>query len=153
MALGHQIKKYRTFHQWTLEDLSERSGVEVGTIGALEVRDSQRSAKAPQLAKALGLSVEQLLDEEKDWSTVAAVHVITAEVEARERALSNPVEVREVHEIRPPDYPPRQYWPFTVTIEECQRLLNADDHQNISYFLRGILVTRETEVRKSSRAK
>ncbi len=153
MALGSQIKKYRTFHRWTLEDLSERSGVEVGTIGALEVRDSQRSAKAPQIAKALGLSVEQLLDESKDWSSVAAVHVITAEVEARERALSGSAEVSEVREMHPPEYMPRQYWPFTVTIEECQRLLNADDHQNISFFLRGILVTRETEIRKSNRAK
>ena len=47
---------------WTLEQLSERSGVDVGTISALEVRDSKRSIKAPALAKALGISLEDLLD-------------------------------------------------------------------------------------------
>ncbi len=48
---------------WTLEELSDASGVDVGTIGALEVRDSKRSEKFPAIAKALGLTLEQLADE------------------------------------------------------------------------------------------
>ncbi|MCW5319657.1 XRE family transcriptional regulator [Verminephrobacter aporrectodeae subsp. tuberculatae] len=63
MALGKQIKHHRTLHGWTLEDLSMRSGVDVGTISALEVRDSKRSEKAQALAKALGLTLDQLLDD------------------------------------------------------------------------------------------
>lgn len=84
MSLGSQIKKYRLAHKWTLEDLSERSGVDLGTISALEVRGSRRSEKGPAIAKALGLSLEQLLDEEKDWFSVAAVFVISEEVKKRE---------------------------------------------------------------------
>jgi hypothetical protein len=37
---------------WTLEKLEEESGVAVGTISALENRDSSRSQYFPQLAKA-----------------------------------------------------------------------------------------------------
>lgn len=63
MALGKQIKKYREQADWTLADLSLRSGVDIGTINALEVRGSERSKYAPLIAKAFGLSLEQLLDE------------------------------------------------------------------------------------------
>ena len=63
MALGKQIKKYREQLGWTLEVLSEKSGVEVGTISAMENRDSQRSKYAQALAKALGLTLDELLDE------------------------------------------------------------------------------------------
>ena len=67
MALGARIKHYRLRLGWTLETLSDRSNVDLGTIGALEVRDSKRSIYTPQLAKAFGLSVEQLLDSTRDW--------------------------------------------------------------------------------------
>lgn len=63
MALGKQIKRYRELLGWTLESLSEKSCVDVGTISAMENRDSQRSKYAAPLAKALGLTLEQLLDE------------------------------------------------------------------------------------------
>jgi transcriptional regulator with XRE-family HTH domain len=43
MALGKNIRALRGRLDWTLEKLSERSGVEVGTISALENRDSKRS--------------------------------------------------------------------------------------------------------------
>ena len=67
MALGKQIRKYRTQLDWTLEQLEEKSGVPTGTISALEVRDSSRSKFAPALASAFGLTVEQLLDESVNW--------------------------------------------------------------------------------------
>lgn len=63
MALGKQIKRYRERAGWTLQYLSELSGVDVGTIGALEVRDSSMSKYSAPLAKSFGLTVEQLLDE------------------------------------------------------------------------------------------
>jgi len=67
MALGKQVKFYREKLDLTLEQLEEMSGVGTGTISALEVRDSVRSKFAPALAAAFGLSVEQLLDESRDW--------------------------------------------------------------------------------------
>jgi hypothetical protein len=51
----------------TLEQLSEASSVDVGTISALELRDSARSKYATNIAKAFGLTVEQLGDETTDW--------------------------------------------------------------------------------------
>lgn len=63
MALGKNIKRERELKGWTLEELSDRSGVAVGTIGALEVRDSKRSQYAAQICKALGFTVEQLSQE------------------------------------------------------------------------------------------
>ena len=62
MSLGSEIRKQRASRQWTLEDLSERSGVDVGTISALEVRDSTRSKFAVAIARAFGISLEQLLN-------------------------------------------------------------------------------------------
>ncbi len=45
---------------WTLEQLSERSGVDVGTISALENRDSKRTQYASTIARAFGLTAEAL---------------------------------------------------------------------------------------------
>lgn len=70
MSLGSEIRKQRTLRQWTLEDLSERSGVEVGTISALEIRDSTRSKFAVAIARAFGISLDQLLNPSPDTGTV-----------------------------------------------------------------------------------
>lgn len=70
MALGNQIRHYREKLGLTLEQLSELSGVEVGTISALEVRNSSRSKFASPIAKSLGLTVEQLEDESADLPAV-----------------------------------------------------------------------------------
>ena len=45
MSTGSQIRKYRQKLKWTLDRLSEASGVETGTISALENRNSSRSEK------------------------------------------------------------------------------------------------------------
>ena len=66
MALGRQIKIHRERQNLTLEQLSEKSQVDVGTISALENRDSSRSKFARSIAKGLGLTVEQLEDEGLD---------------------------------------------------------------------------------------
>lgn len=66
MALGTRIRYYREKAGLTLEQLSERSGVEIGTISALENRDSSRSKFATPIARGLGMSVEMLEDESRD---------------------------------------------------------------------------------------
>mgnify|MGYP000855330885 FL=1 len=60
MTLGSNIKHHRTHLGLTLAQLSELSGVEVGTISALENRNSKRSEHASAIARALGLTVEEL---------------------------------------------------------------------------------------------
>lgn len=61
MALGKNIRTWRERRALTLDRLSELSGVDVGTISALEVRDSSRSKYAQAIAKGLGVSLETLL--------------------------------------------------------------------------------------------
>lgn len=60
MGIGSQIRLLRLEQGLTLGDLSERSGVDPGTISALENRDSNRSEYFSDLAQALGTTVEQL---------------------------------------------------------------------------------------------
>lgn len=67
MSLGSQVRKYRLQLGWTLEDLESRSGVGRGTINALENRGSKKSTYASDLASAFGLTLEQLLDESRNW--------------------------------------------------------------------------------------
>lgn len=74
MSLGKQIKKYRQHLDWTLEKLEEESGVPKGTISALEVRDSDRSKYAPEIARAFGVSVDQLMNENIDASETVNFH-------------------------------------------------------------------------------
>lgn len=71
MALGARIRYYREKAKLTLEQLSERSGVDVGTISALENRDSSRSKFATAVAQGLGMSLEMLEDENQDLDVVA----------------------------------------------------------------------------------
>lgn len=61
MTMGTKIRRLRLERKWTLEQLADRSGVDVGTISALELRASRRSQFASSLAAALGVSVEALL--------------------------------------------------------------------------------------------
>lgn len=73
MALGARIRYYREKAGFTLEQLSERSGVEVGTISALENRDSSRSKYATALAQGLGMSLEMLEMESADHDVAALI--------------------------------------------------------------------------------
>lgn len=67
MAVGKQIKHYREKAGWKLKELSARCDVDVGTISALEIRDSARSEFFQGIAKAFGLTLEQLADETADY--------------------------------------------------------------------------------------
>ena len=71
MALGNRIRHYREKAGLTLEQLSERSGVEVGTISALENRDSSRSKFGTLIARGLGMSIEMLEDESRDFDVAS----------------------------------------------------------------------------------
>lgn len=72
MAIGSQIRHYRNKLTWTLDYLSEKSGVDTGTISALEVRDSDRSKFFAAIAKAFGLTLEQLADASIDYDVFPA---------------------------------------------------------------------------------
>lgn len=73
MALGARIRYYREKAGLTLDQLSERSGVDVGTISALENRDSSRSKYATALAQGLGMSLEMLEMESADHDVAALI--------------------------------------------------------------------------------
>lgn len=70
MAIGKNIRDHREKRlQITLEELSNMSGVDVGTISALEIRDSSRSKFFGTIAKALNISVEELEMPYEKWES------------------------------------------------------------------------------------
>ena len=58
--IGKRIIEARTARGLSQEDLAARSGVSQGTIGHLESGRNKTSTKLPEIAAALGLTVEQL---------------------------------------------------------------------------------------------
>jgi transcriptional regulator with XRE-family HTH domain len=118
MALGSQVRHYRIGLGWTLDRLSDLSGVETGTISAIEKRNSKRSEHGPALARAFGLSLEQLLDESTDHLATlrAGVAPILATGTGPER-MGAPME-----------------WPFrSITIEQWQHLGDQERAQVEAY--------------------
>lgn len=99
MALGNRIRYYREKAGLTLEQLSERSNVDVGTISALENRDSSRSKFATPIAKGLGMTVEMLEDESLDLDVAALLTSTTADSPQSSAIAVMPVSPRET----PPD--------------------------------------------------
>lgn len=71
MNFGERLRAMRLSQGWRLEDVSERSGVEVGTISALEKRNSKRTEFAPQLAAAFGMTVDEFLRSDPSNSGLA----------------------------------------------------------------------------------
>lgn len=71
MSLGKNVRKLREARGWEQKDLAAASGVSNGTISAIEVRDSRRSAVAPALARALGVTLEQLMSDDMDTHAAA----------------------------------------------------------------------------------
>lgn len=61
MGLGKNLAKLRADRKMTLDDLSAASGVGRSAIHAIEKRDSKTSAHATALARAFGITVDQLL--------------------------------------------------------------------------------------------
>lgn len=86
MGLGKTIREVRLGKGWTLEKLEEESGVAAGTIHALEARDSLRSQYFPQLARALGYTVDQLVHRD-----LKADNLLVAEPAAAYVGLGGPI--------------------------------------------------------------
>ena len=126
MGLGTQIRKYRLQVGWTLERLSEASGVEIGTINALEKRDSNRSKYLPALAKALGLSMEQLADESHSYDLM---------VRTSDGSTS-------VIELKEPSGRPYG-WPFKEVSPQQWRLLSDDEQQHLERTALMLIKARE----------
>lgn len=103
MNLGEKIKHYREGLGWTLEHLSDLSGVEKGTISALEVRKSKRSEFAGKLAAAFGLSINQLLSE-RDFLRDLQAGYRQAEDDAEPATLSaDDQQILSAADFMPPD--------------------------------------------------
>jgi transcriptional regulator with XRE-family HTH domain len=60
-TLGEHVRALRLQRGWTLKDLSARSGVDIGTLSALEQRKSSRSKFALEIAAGFGLTAKQLM--------------------------------------------------------------------------------------------
>lgn len=129
MALGSRVRFYREYRKWTLEELAERSSVEVGTISALEVRNSKRSNFALALAQAFGLTVEQLIDESRNWLAKGVGHDLgtqqTADLHVNERDRGSYIT-----------------WPFPdVTVTEWKSM-TSEEHAEVQGFVRALLARR-----------
>jgi transcriptional regulator with XRE-family HTH domain len=109
MALGARIRYYRLKLGWTLDDLSTKSMVDIGTISALENRDSRKSEFSHQIAVAFGLTSEQLADDTRDWLDASIVE---------RRGFVYPLAVGEE---RAP------WWPFRQIDLDRIRALSKDD--------------------------
>lgn len=102
MATGKQIRHYREKLGCTLQQLSDVCDVDVGTISALEVRDSSRSKFFAPIAKAFGLTVEQLADEQADHPAVL-----------QKRLTADPIYTHRQEHIPPPSAQEHIANPFT----------------------------------------
>lgn len=72
MGIGKNIEYHRDIRLgWTYEQLSEASGVEIGTLNAIEKRDSSRSKFFPDIARGLGLTLEELMLSPEDYERLA----------------------------------------------------------------------------------
>lgn len=152
MGLGKQIRHYRTARALTLDALAERSGVDVGTISALEMRDSQRSKFAVAIARALGLTVDQLLDESRDWIANPGVYSPTtplAPPSAREAPPATPP-----HDFRETRLPSPSEWQvlrdLEVYPEEERKKLMAELHAHAE---RWRAIERELTARAKAKAR
>lgn len=64
MGVGKNIRAMRLARKWDLATLSEKSGVDVGTISALEQRDSKRTQYLANFCQAFEVTLRQLIDGE-----------------------------------------------------------------------------------------
>jgi transcriptional regulator with XRE-family HTH domain len=120
MSTGNQIRKYRTMLGWTLKQLSDRSGVDVGTISALELRSSSRSKYLGPIAAALGLSIEQLQDVNQEYMP-SPRPLLAKDTEGAYRIK------------------PLASWPFTQIESSDWESLSAHQKSQVEIFIRGML--------------
>lgn len=129
MALGKKIRALREARGLTLEQLSDLSGVELGTISALENRDSQRTKFAGALAAALSVSMEELASDDEVPQGAGA----SAQPAVRSRAA---------------------VWPFTARFADFEKLRPEDRRaldKTLTAFIAGTLARYELEEMKRNR--
>lgn len=143
MALGSQIKKYRQAAALTYAGLEELSGVGTGSINAAEKRSSGKSMHAPALAKAFGLTLDQLLDEATDYSDHVRAHV------AQQRLVHGAVPSNVVMS-RVADPWPITYWPFSVSRDRVKTVLTRDDLDRVGAYMLALVEARELELVKNN---
>ncbi len=122
MALGKQVRYYRKRLNLTLEELAGRSGMKVAALSALENRDSGSSKHTMEVASALGLTVEQLLDETRDW------------IDEKGRAREGSAPIKS-------DQAPQAIasWPFSTVREDVLRSLKKEDRARAEGALLAVL--------------
>ncbi len=98
--VGKCIKNARTKKNMTQLELADRVGVSYQAVSNWERGCSMPDvAKIPDIARELGLSISELLEEEKHPSAVAAVNKTLNEPEA----VLSPTELAEIAPILPPN--------------------------------------------------
>lgn len=138
MPLGSQIKKYRDAAGCTFAEVEAMSGVSTGNINALEKRNSNRSEHAQALARAFGLTTDQLLDESADFSDHVRVHVANW----RQSKAMPGGELKASDHVATWANP---YWPFALSQERVKAALTQDDIHLVDAYLLALVQTREAE--------
>lgn len=147
MSLGAQVEKYRAIAGLQYRELADLSGVDIGTINALEKRKSKRSEHGPALARAMGLTVEQLLDAEADHSGLVLAHIAAARSSQRKPGDEAARRVGEVVA----KYTTGQPWPFkSVTPEQVQTLLSGEDLERIEAYAQAVMDMRAAQLKKDA---
>ena len=137
MPLGSQVKKYRNATGCTYADVEAMCGVSTGNINAIEKRNSGRSEHAPALARAFGLSTDELLDEETDYSDRARAAVAQWRI-----TRTHPTSSFKAAE--PANSWAGSIWPFSITRERMNSTLEAGDIKLIDAFIVALIQSRET---------
>lgn len=144
MTLGTQVQKYRLAAGLSYPALPELSGVEVGTLNALEKRKSKRSEHGPAIARAMGLTLEQLLDADHDHTSHIKAHLVKRYPSGPH---SKPLTATE-STAAPWGSPP---WPFAaIAPERFRATLDPDDVIRIETYILAIIETREAEALKNA---
>lgn len=69
MGVGLNVKRLREQRGWELAELARRSNIDLRTLYAMEIRDSDTTKFAVELAKAFGITVDQLLSDDTHVTT------------------------------------------------------------------------------------
>ena len=143
MSIGEQIKKYREAAGLRQVALEELSGVSGGTISAMEKRGSMTSRFLPQLAKAFGLTVDQLIDEGTDYTDHVRAFVARQQEQRRRPGAAGLVASEPV--VTPWARPAGGHWPFSVSRERVLAALQPEDIARVDAYIQALVETRELE--------
>lgn len=138
MSLGLQLKKYREAARLTYGELEELSGVGTASLNALEKRNSKRSEHAPAIAKAFGLTLDQLLDETTDYTERVQLHVT--------RRLQGYAATPIANEATS-----SWDWPFNIGRDRLTKTLTTEDLSRVNAYILALVQARETEPPQPSR--